>query len=92
MIVIYNGKEYDVLKTDNGRHLIETGEWVTGEVIKSQREKAHELIDAYFDRAEIIVRDPDHGVPHWTNIRSNEIWTFIEAFCENVDKYKIIYD
>ena len=54
------------------------------------REKAIELINAYFDGKDIIMKDPSAGVPHWTSIHNPEYWCYLVVFCDNVDKYKIV--
>lgn len=36
--------------------------------VKNNREKAIKLINAYFDGKDIIMKDPGHGVKHWTSI------------------------
>lgn len=56
------------------------------------RQKAHELVDAFFDNKEIIVKDPEHGIPFWTSIKDPRYWCYLERFCKNTDKYKIIDD
>ena len=57
---------------------------------KSDREKAIDLVNAFFDKKDIIVKDPKHGVSDWISIKHPEIWTYLGEFCKNVDKYKII--
>ena len=55
------------------------------------REKAIELVNAYFDGKDIIMKDPNSGVNHWTAaVGSSEYWSYLEQFCKNVDKYKIV--
>ena len=54
------------------------------------REKAHALIDAFFDSKEIIMKDPEHGVSNWVSIKHPEYWSYLTMFCKNVNKYKII--
>ena len=56
----------------------------------NNREKAHALIDAFFDGKDIIMKDPEHGVPNWVSIKHPEYWSYLAEFCKNVDKYKII--
>ena len=53
------------------------------------RETALELVNAYFDGKEIEVCDPLRGVPSWTSINDMSIWTFLEMFCKNTEKYRI---
>lgn len=53
------------------------------------RQKAHELVDAFFDNKEIIVKDPEHGIP---SIKDSRYWCYLERFCKNTDKYKVIDD
>lgn len=37
------------------------------------------------------MKDPNSGVNHWTAaIGSSEYWSYLEQFCKNVDKYKIV--
>lgn len=54
------------------------------------REKAIELINAYFDGKDIIMKDPENGVCDWISIKHPEYWSFLEEFCKNVDKYRIV--
>lgn len=54
------------------------------------RKRALELINAYFDDKEIVMKDPAAGVPDWVSIRHPEYWSFLSEFCKNVDKYKIL--
>ena len=56
------------------------------------RQKAHELVDAFFDNKEIIVKDPEYGIPFWTSIKDPKYWCYLERFCKNTDKYKVIDD
>ena len=55
-----------------------------------KREKAIELINAYFDGKDIIMKDPMHGVHDWVSIKHPEYWSYLVMFCKNVDKYKIV--
>ena len=57
---------------------------------KSNREKAIELVNAWFDGKTIVMKDPTHGVENWTSIRHPDYWSYLGEFCNNVDKYKII--
>lgn len=59
-------------------------------VVKDARQKAIELVNAYFDKKDIIVKDSYHGIHNWISIKHPEIWTYLGEFCKNVDKYKII--
>ena len=34
------------------------------------RQKAHELVDAFFDGKEIEVKDPAHGIPFWVSLKN----------------------
>ena len=54
------------------------------------RQKAHKLVDAFFDNKEIIVRDPEHGIPFWTSIKDPRYWCYLERFCKNTDKYEVV--
>lgn len=54
------------------------------------RKRALELVNAYFDDREIVMKDPKAGVHDWVSIRHPEYWSFLGEFCKNVDKYKII--
>lgn len=56
----------------------------------SNREKAIALINAYFDNKDIVVKDPKAGIEDWISINSNDIWTYLDMFCRNLDKYKIV--
>jgi hypothetical protein len=58
--------------------------------MESDREKAHALIDAYFDGKDIIMKDPKAGVPDWVSVRHPNYWSYLTMFCKNVYKYKII--
>ena len=57
---------------------------------KSNREKAIELVNAWFDGKTIVMKDPTHGVKDWTSIRHPDYWSYLGEFCNNIDKYKII--
>lgn len=54
------------------------------------RKMAIELVNAYFDGKDIVMKDPDAGVPEWTSISNSEYWSYLEMFCKNIDKYKIV--
>lgn len=55
-----------------------------------KREKAIELINAYFDGKDIIMKDPMYGVHDWVSIKHPKYWSYLVMFCKNVDKYKIV--
>ena len=55
------------------------------------RQKAHELVDAFFDGKEILMKDPEHGIPFWISLKDSRYWSYLEQFCKNTDKYKIIF-
>ena len=57
---------------------------------KSDKLKAIELVEAYFDGADIVMKDPEHGVSDWVSIKSPIYWSYLSEFCKNVDKYKIL--
>lgn len=57
-----------------------------------KKEKAIELINAYFDGKDIVVKDVMAGISDWTSIKDPKFWTYLGKFCENVDKYKIVED
>ncbi|MBO7211874.1 MAG: hypothetical protein J6V44_12850 [Methanobrevibacter sp.] len=57
---------------------------------EEQKEKAIELINAYFDGKDIIMKDPDHGVDDWVSVKHPQYWSYLTMFCKNIDKYKII--
>lgn len=57
---------------------------------EEQRKIAINLINAYFDGKDIIMKDPVRGVPDWTSIKHPGYWSYLQEFCKNVDKYKII--
>ena len=57
---------------------------------KSSREKAIELINAWFDGKDIIMKDPEHGVKNWVSIHDPDYWSFLGEFIREIDKYKII--
>ena len=52
----------------------------------SPREKALELVNAYFDGKDIIMKDPARGVPDWVSVRHPEYWSYLTMFCKNVNK------
>lgn len=54
------------------------------------KKKAIELVNAYFDGKDIVMKDPEAGVPEWTSIHHPDYWSFLGMFCKKVDKYKII--
>ena len=56
----------------------------------NKREKAIELINAYFDGKDIIMKDPEHGIPDWISIKHPECWSYLDMFCNGVNKYKIV--
>ena len=58
--------------------------------MENDREKAHALIDAYFDGKDIFMRDPDAGVPNWVSVNHPEYWSYLTMFCKNTDKYQVI--
>lgn len=58
--------------------------------IELSREKAINLVNAYFDGKEIAMKDPKHGVMDWISIKNPEYWSYLAEFCKSVDKYKII--
>lgn len=76
-------EKYDV------KHILDTLKDI---MPKTNREMAIELINAYYDNKTIKVKDKKHGVYSWTNIKSSNIWTYLEEFCKNVHKYKIVED
>ncbi len=55
----------------------------------SPREKAIELVNAYFKGKTIEMKDPESGVPDWVDINDPHFWSYIDQFCKNVDKYRI---
>jgi hypothetical protein len=57
---------------------------------KKARQKAHELVDAFFDGKEIEVRDPAQGIPSWVSLKDPRYWNYLEQFCKNTDKYRVI--
>lgn len=57
---------------------------------KSDKLKAIDLVEAYFDGADIVMKDPEHGVNDWVSINHPEYWSYLSEFCKNVDKYKIL--
>lgn len=54
------------------------------------KQKAIDLVNAYFDGKEIIVKDPIFGIENWTSIKDRRYWTYLAKFCEKVDCYKVI--
>lgn len=57
---------------------------------EEMRQRAIDLVNAYFNGDEILMKDPDHGVHRWVTIKHPQYWNYLEEFCKNVDKYKII--
>lgn len=57
---------------------------------ESDKSKAVELVKAYFDGKDIVMKDPVHGVKDWTSVRHPDYWSYLGEFCNNIDKYKII--
>jgi hypothetical protein len=51
------------------------------------RQKAHELVDAFFNGKEIVVKDPDHGIPFWVSLKDSRYWSYLEQFCKKVKQY-----
>ena len=58
--------------------------------MENDREKAHALIDAFFDGKDIIMKDPARGVPDWVSIKHPNYWSYLGMFCKSIDKYKIV--
>jgi hypothetical protein len=56
----------------------------------NNREKAIELVNAWFDGKDIVMKDPIHGVEDWISVRHPDFWSYLGEFCVNVDKYKIL--
>lgn len=56
----------------------------------NEREKAIELVNAYFDGKDIIMKDPSAGVPDWVSVRHPEHWSYLTMFCKNADKYQVV--
>lgn len=56
----------------------------------NEREKAIELVNAYFDGKDIIMKDSDAGVPDWVSVRHPEYCSYLTMFCKNIDKYQVI--
>ena len=56
------------------------------------REKVIELINAYFDGKDIMMKDPEYGVENWVSIHDPNYWSFLGEFIKKVDKYKIVED
>ena len=54
------------------------------------REKAIALVNAYFDGKDILMRDPDAGVPNWVSVNHPEYWSYLTMFCKNTDKYQVL--
>lgn len=59
---------------------------------KSNREKAIELVNAWFDGKTIVMKDLAHGVPNWTSIHDPNYWSYLGEFIREIDKYKIVED
>lgn len=56
----------------------------------TNREKAIALVNAYFDGKDILMKDPEADVPDWVSIHNPEYWSYLDRFCREVDKYKIV--
>ena len=57
---------------------------------EEDKSKAIELVEAYFNGKDIVMKDPAHGVDDWISVRSPLYWSYLVEFCKNVDKYKIL--
>lgn len=58
---------------------------------QNQKDKALELVKAYFEGKDIIVKDPSRGVSNWISVDDSTIaYTFLGMFCENVDCYRVV--
>ena len=57
---------------------------------EEMRTKALELVNAYFDDKDIVMKDPDSGVEFWMSIRHPKCKSFLGLFCENAEKYRIM--
>ena len=58
--------------------------------MENDREKAIALVNAYFDGKDIVMRDPDAGVPNWVSVNHPEYWSYLTMFCKNTDKYQVL--
>lgn len=92
---IVDGKYYSesqlkpYVKTENQNNVLTK----ISNIIKDRsrkREVAIELINAYFDGKDIIMRDPVHGVKNWVSIHDPNYWSYLGEFIKEVDKYRIV--
>lgn len=60
-----------------------------GVVPTTTKQRAIELVSAFFDGKTVEMKDPLHGVPDWTSVKNPYYWSYLKGFCENVDKYRI---
>lgn len=56
----------------------------------TNRDKALTLVNAYFDGKDIIMKDHESGVLDWVSINNPKYLSYLDMFCRNVDKYKIV--
>lgn len=61
-------------------------------IVTDAREKAIELVNAYFDGKDIEVMDRALGITAWASIKDKGFWTYLGEFCKNVGKYRIKED
>ena len=57
---------------------------------EEQKKKAIELVEAFFNDKDIVVKDPKGGIHDWVSIKDTRFWNYLTKFCEHVDCYKII--
>lgn len=55
----------------------------------TDKQRAIELVSAFFDGKTIEMKDPKHGVPEWVSVRDPYYWSYLTEFCKNLDKYRI---
>lgn len=57
---------------------------------EEQKKKAIELVEAFFNDKDIIVKDPKGGIFDWVSIKDNRYWNYLTKFCNHVECFKIV--
>ena len=57
---------------------------------EEQKKKALELVEAFFDDKDIVVKDTKGGIHDWVSIKDIRFWNYLTEFCKHVECYKII--
>lgn len=53
---------------------------------KRDKQKAIDLVKAYFDHKEILMKDPESGVKDWISVWDKNYWSFLGEFYKKQDK------